>query len=290
MKQLAAVAGAIAMIAAAIVVRDLVIEDDRPSIDRGDLELVCASELPDAACAGGKEEAVGTVLDGIRSGELRPDAWLTAGPWPAIAAEATQGGDSSVASPFLDSVVVASTPLVVVVKRTPPQCEAAITWRCLGDAAQDAGVRVAGPSDASGVRLLVRAAFLGGYLDRSNYASNDFRDDPAVADWLAAVDRGLQRGRSFGATSLTDFLVKAGSADVFITTGADVAVRASSNAQVATPTPPVRVEATLGLRDVQPPEEIGAALVAAGWQEPPESAGDDGLPSPGVLLALREER
>lgn len=289
MKRLVAVVAAIAMIAAAAVIRETVIEDDRPSVAGGDATLVCAEELPDTVCADGREEEVGAVFDRIVGGEAAPDIWLTAGPWPEIAAAARAVTGGSTRPPFRSGEVIASTRLVVVVKREPPQCAGAITWRCLGDAAQDDGVRIAAPSPATGVRLLIRAAFLTGYLDRSNYATNDFTDDPAAADWLAAVDRGIRRGRSFGATSLTDFLVKPGSADVFITTAAEVGQRASSSATEVVPTPVVRVDATIGAGDVRIPGELAEALRDAGWQVPPEAGVDDGLPSPGVLLALREE-
>lgn len=284
MNRAVAVAVAVAMVAGAWVVRTQVIDGGGSGLELGggDTAIVCSTDLPDVDVCD-EQTPAGETLDSLEAGNDIPDIWIAAGPWGSIADEAVAGDPL-----FDDSLVVASTPLVAVVRRVPPQCGEAVTWRCLGDAAADSSVRISTIGSDRSVRLLVRAAFVTGYLDRSDYASNDFVDDPALANWLAEVERGLQRGRSFGATSLSDFLVKPGTADVFITTGAEAGALAASGVEVATPTPAVRVEAVAAIRDGRVPRGIADAFAEAGWQVPPESTGDDGLPSPGVLLALRE--
>jgi len=282
-QRFAAVAAAIALVAAAFVIRENVIENDGgDSNGSGDAPVVCVRELPDV-CA--DEAPVGETFDALVAGEQDRIVWVTPGPWPQMANDSRSF--ASEAAAFETTTVVASTPLVIVVRRLPAECGTTITWRCLGDAARARTSRIAGPSAASPYRLLARAAFLTGYFDRSDYASNDVNEDAAVSDWIVGVEREIDRARSFGATSVADFVAKQGSADVFISIGVEAQRYASTTVEVATPTPVVRVDAVVG-SEGDPPRGVGDALIERGWDEPAGPQDDDGLPSPGVLLALRE--
>jgi hypothetical protein len=235
-------------------------------------------------CADGVEEATSDTFERAAGEDSDIGVWITPGPWPDMADE--QRVVDGRGELFDRTERLASTELVAVVKNRPPQCGADITWKCLGDAAQAADVRIAGPSETDPTRLLIRAALLGGFLGRTDYAINDLDEQPDAGPWLAAADAGLDRGRRFGATSLNDFLVQQGAADVFITTRADAA--RATGAQVVTPAPVARVDAVAGIAGGRVPEGAADALRAAGWGAPPGNQEDDGLPSPGVLLGLRE--
>jgi hypothetical protein len=285
---LAAVAAA-AMVVGALVVRDRM--DNRAPDEPASTRTVCTVELA-AACD--DVDDVGAVADKLIALTSRREApmteWATAGPWPQIVDEARKA--SSRFALFTSRKVVASTELVAVVRTMPAACAGKpVTWLCLGDAAGQtaAGTRpaVSAPSRSTSTRLLLRAALIAGKLGRTDYASNDLDLDPDATNWIAAAERGIEAGRGRGAPTLADFNLVPG-ADVFVTTAAD-AKAAGRGLQVVKPTPLVRVDAVVGrIADGgTDPQTIGERLRAQGWV-PPSATGDDGLPSPGVLLALRD--
>lgn len=248
----------------------------------------CAEELGDVCIDADLAETAGTTADMLAGAEDAEEAdvrtWLTVGPWPQMVDEARKAGGQPAIFTGRGRAL-ASSELVAVVARQPAACATELTWKCLGDAIV-AGTRVAAPARGSGTRLLVTAAFAGGYLGRSDYASNDLTDDPAVADWLAAVDRGIEQARGFGATSVTDFLVKRGSADVFLTTLADARTSGAFEPTISRPTPTVYATAVMGATGPFDADDAVNRLQLFHWVAPPARA--TGLPSPGVLLALRE--
>jgi hypothetical protein len=282
-ERLAAVAAAIALIAGAFVIRENVIDDGSNAGTGSQFdEIVCAAELPDDVC--GREEPVATTADALIASPDRSITWVTPGPWPEMVNEARRGEGVV----FPSATPVASTTLMVVVRRMPPECEAALTWECLGDAAQSGASRISGPPRSTSTRLLAKAAMLSSYLGDDGYAINEVRDDPAVFDWIVAATEGVERGRRFQATSLADFLAIQGSADVFITTEAETrGLRLSAGYGIGLPEPHVRMVATVGSRG-EPAKAIAERLLRAGWDAATQAGENDGLPSPGVLLALRE--
>ena len=283
---------AAAMVVGAVFVRRAIDDDDNKEAPRRDSAAgshrVCATELDDVCIGLDLVEAAGATADRLIAAENAAGAdvrtWVTVGPWPQMVDEArvSNGKRAVFAS---RGRTLASTELVAVVARKPASCTGDVTWRCLGDAIV-AGARVAAPARGSGARLLATAAFAGGKLGRSNYASNDISDDPEAADWLTAVDQGIERSRGFGATSLADFLVKQGSADVFVTTRADAITSAAPESMLTTPTPLVRAAAAFGAAGEVEIGDLIDRLQLFNGQAPPQPAA--GLPSPGVLLALRE--
>ena len=187
---------------------------------------------------------------------------------------------------FVDQRPLASTSLVAVVVRKPAQCQE-ITWRCLGDAAIASG-RVAAPSNSTSTRLLLRAALLGGYIDKPDYAINDLDEVEGARDWISAVERNIEVARRRQATSLQEFLATRGAAaDVFLTTAAEAS--RFPGLQVATPQPAATFTVVLAATGRFDANGAGDALRRAGWDTDPASlTKSSGLPSPGVLLALRE--
>ena len=268
-----------------------------PGAGRGDervgSRVICAGDFVEDVCsrAGTVVESESDTADALIKAEGRRDAdvstWLAIGPWALMVDEARETANK----PQLFGTVrpLAGTTLSVIVRKKPPQCPANVTWRCLGDALV-AGARVSGPPPGTGTRLLATAAFASAYVGRSDFASNDITDDPAASDWLHAVERGIDSTRQFGATSVADFLTKQGAADVFITTAADAIANAAPSSQVATPAPLVKVGAYLATAtpdgESKLAGELRDRLLLFNWQPPVQVA--TGLPSPGVLLALRE--
>ncbi|HEX4979886.1 MAG TPA: hypothetical protein VFV35_07470, partial [Acidimicrobiales bacterium] len=225
------------------------------------------------------EEPVAETFAALIEADRVELSWLAPGPWPQMANEARRFASRSAA--FARTTAVASSELVLALREPSPACPPPVTWRCVGDALISGALRVGAPPGSSPYRVLIRAALLTGYFDRSDYATNDV-EEAAATEWIAAVDRAIERARAFGATSLRDFLVKPGSADGFITIGVD-----AGRTPVEQLSPPVRVDATLGGAGAAPVRP-GERLVEAGWGPPRGEEQDDGLPSPGVLLALRD--
>ena len=272
-----------ALVATALVVGAVVLRTGMDSDDDGgplgggggdERVVFCARELGDV-CDGDEVPAATTAKNVIDAGDA-PDTWVTAGPWPAMVDEARVNLPPLFAGDRKPRVV-AGAPLVAVVRKRPPQCPEQVTWVCLGDALI-ADVRISAPPQDDSTRLFLRAAFVAGKIGNSDYASNDVEGE--VLDWIAAVERGLDANRQFAA-SVDDFRVIPG-VDVFLTTIADAGGPVAGMSTV-TPAPLVRIDVyATGER----PDGLAERLTAEGWL-PPSSA-DDGLPSPGVLVALRE--
>lgn len=284
-QRLAAIAGAVALVAAAFVVRETIIEDDDggSGSSPGSTELVCASELPDGVCP--EEAALDDIVADLVGEDPPAITWVTPGPWPQMVDEARAA--SSRERIFVDVRPLATTDIVAVVHQKPSQCPEEITWRCLGDSAAASG-RIAAPSTATGVRLLIRAAMLGGFIGATEYASNDLDEVAGARDWIESADKGIEQARRRQASSLREFLATRGAAaDVFITTAAEAG--AFDSLDIVRPQPPARVIATLGTTGRFDAGAGAEELRRARWSTDPASlTGDLGLPSPGVLLALRE--
>jgi hypothetical protein len=105
---------------------------------------------------------------------------------------------------------------------------------------------------------------------------------------LDNVEARISEASAKGATDLTRFLRAAPEVSAFLTTRQ----AASSFPGIVVPAPPSAIPATLatatGARDSGVDRgKVTKALTEAGWKAGPV-AGSGGLPSPGVLLALRE--
>lgn len=293
-----AVIAAVAMIAGAYVYRY-----GAPGSDGGDAggsgdaagAVVCASELGtvcDALDGATIEPATVTAdrLAGARSvAEAGVAAWVSPGPWPAMV-DAVRPSQPPL---FGDGEVLGHAALVIATRVAQPiaGCPDAITWRCLGDAAQDPSFRLAADRDSTPSGLFARAAALGGFLGTTDYATNDLDEVPEASGWLANVDRTLDRAGSFGAGSLSQFVITPGAAQGYITTSSNIGPAAArQDIALVAPTPPATVAVVVARAtgvDVDIDERaLRDALETNGWTVQPPPA-DDGLPSPGVLVALR---
>ena len=258
--------------------------------------IYCAAELGPVcdAIPGAKVQATTETFERLVTARSAADAgvrvWVTAGPWADIVDEARTGRPQL----FSKSRPLASTPLVSVLRKgtLPSGCGATASWKCLGDLAQEASAGLGGDPPTDVGHLFIRAAALGGFLDKTNYAINDLDESSAAESWILNVDSSLDRGKSFQAGSLSDYLATRGvGARVFFTT--EVAVKAVGplpDFDVFTPTPAAIIGAFVavadgGRADVDE-DRIREALTKAGWKAAAPPA-EDGLPSPGVLVALR---
>jgi hypothetical protein len=264
--------------------------------------LVCAAELGEDVCAalgdGVTVEPAATTAKRLLAARGLGDAgitgWVAPGPWPAM----VDSGRSLSSKPALFAagarIGLSSTPLVAVARKgqLPAGCDP-VAWKCLGDAAQDPTFRLGGDPATTSSGVFVRAAALAGYFGRADYATNDLDEDVGARPWLDNVNGRLAAAAGFGAGSLQSFVLQQGSARAYLTTGATAAgVAGGGQFHVRTPAPAAKVvaaftpAATRGARI-----DAGAvrkALRAAGWADAQPSATDEGLPSPGVLLALSE--
>lgn len=295
-----AVVAAVGMIAGAYVFRyGLPGGDDDDGNGGGGGEragaVICATELGEACAAlpGATVERAAVTADRLASARSAREAgvavWVAPGPWAAMV-DADRGAQPPI---FDEAEVVASSPLVVVTRVAQPieGCGSDVTWRCLGDAAQDPSFRLAADPDGTPAGLFSRAAALGGFLGVPDYAINDLDEVPDASGWLANFDRTLDRAGSFGAGSISQFLITPGAARGYVTTAAATApASARQDMRIDAPAPAARIEVTVarplgGGADIDV-DRLRDALEAAGWSVGPPT-GDDGLPSPGVLVALR---
>lgn len=302
MGRVLAVLAALGMIAGAFVYRYGVPGDGSGGADDGSAaegKLVCAAELGDAVCdalsADVVEPASETAdrLIAVRSAsEADVAGWLAPGPWAAIVDDERDRTNR----PKLfraTGIGLASAPIVAVLRKDQgfPGCPAELTWKCLGDAAQDPQFRIAGDPITTSSGLYLRAAALSGFFGRSDFATNDLDEDPAARPWYETLNTKLSAAAGFGATSLPDFVAKQGSANAYVTGGAAAGfIGANVSFVVRTPSPSVNiaVEFTPSLRGARDVDtgRLRDPLRDAGWQVQ-SPAKTEGLPSPGVLLALR---
>ena len=250
--------------------------------------VICASELGPAcdALPGATVERAAETAERLADARTVPEAgvrtWVAPGPWAAMVDEERRL--RKLPPLFTKDEVVASTPLVALVKKgkTPASCGTAITWQCLGEAAQDPvnriGVEPSQPTD-----LLVRAAVLVGFFGTTEFGSNDFPEAQPVLDAFGARNA---EASARGATDLQRFLISAPDVPLYLTN--DAAALVNPTVDVVVPTPKIVLQAVASSRADQDVDLGGLrkSLEAAGWSR--GGAGGSGLPSPGVLLALRE--
>lgn len=306
MKRLLAVVLALGLIGGAFAYRTRG-DGDGPSDRRDDGRprvIVCSTELAEICQAFEDEvqpvqikvEPAWFTFDRLSGeGEVDLDVWIAAGPWSEMLND--QRRRSQQAPVFEEAVRLGGAPLAVAIykdrlARLP--CASAPTWDCLGDAAAAGAVRLgASDPDTEGSGIAVIAAATGGDVGDAEFASNDL--DAAQEARVTELSRRLD---DHFATSLETMLTTPALLDARaeLKTGIDpvVALAASGDrVAVIVPAPAAIVTATAaGVGDrgddvVQQMRGILERLLTeAGWDAPP-AADKDGLPSPGVLEALR---
>jgi hypothetical protein len=315
MKRALAVLGAVLMIGAAVVIRNMLDDDEASAPNGGNadgngggpLTLICATELEPVceALAGSDDDLTvviqdaGTTADAVAAGVVDADGWLTFDPWPTIAELGEDAGDAVATSQL--GIAVAAERAGALENACSP-----LEWRCLGDVVgqpwQDLGgdslwgtVRVGVRTLESGLGLLVAGQATSGYFvaeDLPVFGSQDF--DGLFKAWFRKLFAEKVPD------PLTSLLTEAGRFSFVAATGAEVSSLSDerlSDVALLYPEPVARanvVLASLGagddaarLRDLLTSESGRAALGAAGWDTDVEPDASTDLPPAGVLVALR---
>ncbi len=296
------------------------------SAESGPLRLVCATELREVCEAIDADdndvevtvEAASVTADGLKSAErddAAVDGWLAPGPWGDVvnATRATSAG--ALFAPA--GAPLARSPFVLAVwkdKQARLACADPVDLGCVGDAVITRGFRLGVSTDDQAEGVLADAALSAGHIKNPDFATNDLGETD-LADWLTAVDANVDRvGRNPGGRSFTELLTfGVAAADGFLSTEAAVGpqfVRAAKRNLidlvyvVPVATADVQFAARLGDRGrrldaIVRRDRVRELLATHGWRVTgrPPVAGvnptprlpqDDGLPSGGVLQALRE--
>ena len=315
--RLLAFVAAVAMVVGAVAVRNQMDDEGGnggagPS-GNGDRDgvaaLVCSTELRQVCEAIDAQhedvevtvEAVSVTLDRLEEGGATGvDAWFTAGPWADVLA-AVRGDEL-----FDAGTTVARTPIVMATW-TPaasgpcPQ----VALACLAD-----NLSVGTPADDTAAGVLVDAALVGAHIGNADYATNDLAGEPE--GWLTALDQKTDAVRRNGVRTVTDLLVRRGAgaaAVVDLESAVGIVVAAAqSRDQVSVERTGSVVGAVVAPRrgsqngrrivEIVGDDRTKQALRSAGWRvsggAPLAGIGtqplpdDDGLPSPGVLHAVRD--
>ncbi|AXV08726.1 hypothetical protein DVS28_a4058 [Euzebya pacifica] len=315
MKQVLAVLAAVALIGGAWFVRTEFIAptDDTGGATQVDdvaeepatgLDVVCDELLGDACPAGSVRRDSADLVEAFSIPEVPHDVLVA----PAIVVQMIEESGRSSATLSEERPTVATTPIVLVVAagRDADVTACGTTWTCASTlvTAGDLRPAFADPStDTAGITGL--AALAGGYFNDAGAPFNltGFSTGGFIG-WLDAV----QRESTISPSGVENIIRFAGSQnDSAVVTEAealDVTARAAQNVPVILYPEPIGslsvVAVAVGDTDhgdaADVGEQVGAQLRDAGWRGPdgasseggPALGGDDGLPSGGVLIALRQ--
>lgn len=301
MKRVGALLGAVVMIVAAFAVRGSLggNDDDGGGGDAGG-GVVCPTEFAEicAAVDDARRERAGTTADALLASDgqiLEDEAWIIPAAWARLViAERERLGLAPLYE--IEGDALASSPVTMVVwddraGQLADQCGTATDWTCLAE--RDGSSLVAGDRVRTGVPrvdsatgLPIAAAQAANLLGRSDYATNDFSGSFAsLAGRLAAGQRddpvGTMRLQGPGRlTAAGAVSAEAGN----LTTNFGTLVTVEDLA------PAVRVDVVVLVRsggslDPGTRRSLEDAFAEAGWDPPTD--GPDGLPSGGVLAAVR---
>ena len=322
-----AVVAAAAMIAAAVLVRSAL--DDRKEEKGRVYSLVCAEDLAAVCDAvrsahpGRVEvtvEPAGTTADRLIrvDGDPGLDGWLVTAPWREIVDGARRSRGQIPIFGDAPPPAIARSKLAIVgwkdrIAALASRCSP-LTWKCLGEAAGTSGGWVAlggkpewGPvkpihreAACDGLGLLVLGQAAAGYFGNADLSKADL-EDPGFQQWLVALERSIPDSSR---SSLQSLVARGPSVfDALGTTEAEVKTvdqaQQRNSLTVLYPAPMATADVVLAtvpgdrgdrLRDTVT-GTARDALFDAGWDKP-DAAGlppTDGLPSPGLLDALRAQ-
>ncbi len=287
-----------------------------------ELEPVCRQIETGADGVTVKVEDPGVTADRVAGSEAGTDpgfdAWLTDGPWAEMVADdrTFNGLTGSVLSN--PSEILGRSPALIALKveqqgAVESSCGGSITWQCIGEQAPALRVGLSTPDRGDGLVALAEAT--AGFFDTTRYSALDFQD-PEFTQWFDQLT-GLSRRIDLGRRSALAAAV--GQAGTFNVVGALEAESVSlsllsdrSEWTTIYPEPMSTADVQLvpraGLDAAALLDRLGPAtedaLSAEGWRvgsgdwsAPDGAAGpapagslpaDAGLPSPGVLNALRD--
>lgn len=281
MKRVLALAVACLLVAGAILIRDVVTDDDEGEVTTegsgGGLVVACIPELIEACetlDAQVLEQDPAETIAALAAGE-DIDAWVSVDPWPEMAGIIDDRISLGVPEP------VAQTDLVLLVRtgEIPNGCGEPVTWTCLVDGLGD---EVAVPGGSSAVAPLIAGHAAEDFLP--GLASNDFADpeferrigdlDTGIDDPLGDIRVGLPEPAATGALAVD--LPSLGGRRSTLTespgrSGATVAV----------------VVAGPAAQEVGGNNAFAQALASLRWEVTPDAA-TTGLPRAGVLVALQD--
>ena len=265
-------------------------------------------------------------LAALQDADAGLDGWLVPAPWPEIV-DGQRRARALPALFAEERPTVARSPLVLAVWKDraaalSPRCPppAGVGWRCLGEAAGTTGGWQAvggrpewGPvkpghasPDTDGIGLLVLGQAVAGWFGRADLSTADLEDE-AFARWFAGLERSVP---SSAGSPLQNMLVVGPAAfDAAGTTEAEAGPLVAGSARrdaltLLYPSPMATADVVLAtageesrassLRDVVRDDDGRTALTDAGWRVgagdrpgAPPLASSSGLPSPGLLDALR---
>jgi hypothetical protein len=326
-KRVAALVAAIAMVAGAWAVRDLLVDDAGTGANgsSGDevpeqLRLTCATELA-SVCEQLASEGVRVALEdpGLTADRLAElpegddpgfDAWLADGPWAEMVADDREFGGQDGQVLAAPSAVLARSPAVIVVQdgrraELEQACGGTITWQCVGEQAATLRIGLTAPDRGDGLVPLAEAA--GSFFGTTDYSTVDF-EEPGFRPWFDALTR-LSRSSSVRLGNRSALAAAVSQAGTFNVVGALEAqaatlLRGRDGWETIYPEPMSTADVQLVPRAGLDAEEVldrldlaavSEALFAQGWRtangqlDPVVAIPDDpGLPSAGVLNALRD--
>lgn len=294
MKRAGAVAVAVAMVAAAFLVRDRVTgDDDEPGGADSASGLLCPTDLAEicrSVTGEVRDESAGTTADRLigasSADDLGAEAWVVPAVWARLVVDERARLDREPLFEVTDPL--AASPVVQLVWRDVDaqlhaECGAAEDespgWRCVAERADDQRLRAGAPPVDSAIGLPVAAAQVGFLVGRVDFAANDFGADVrTLVRGLAAgqVDDPVRIMRLRGPGQLAVVgTVAAAAQQLSSSFGSLVPYAQAEQVQLVVLHP--RGEGA------GPTDRIADAFVAAGWYPPTD--GPDGLPSDGSVLA-----
>ena len=297
MRRFVAITASVVMVCVAIVIRSNIDNSGsgKTPTPAGPITIACVTELATECNAlsgvSVRIEDASITARAIAKGNSGISGWVTFDPWPAIVdelARATVTGETKRlgASPMQIAMVHERADALA------PTCGGAVTWKCLGLTIGKQWSEVGGrpewgavkagiPPTSSALGLLTLGNAASGYFGRTDFATNDFDSDFTI--WRANV--------TATPATFSEFILKFPAA--FSAVGATdrevVAGKGSRDVTAITPSPSGFAVVVLAQvsdnRALRSAGDLTSLLQQDGWQAPPSRTAE-GLPTPGVLLAL----
>ncbi|MFV0318456.1 MAG: hypothetical protein ACK5O2_16030 [Microthrixaceae bacterium] len=315
MKRLLALIGALAMVAAAVLVRGILDNADDPS-GGGDspgpgeqtLNLTCGPALLTVCNALAEanerlavtEEPEALTTQKLAAGEIDLAgnwAWLAAGDWPAYGQATGETVPELTASSVLarsPAVIVARSDRLAVLEGS---CDS-VDWACIGDSAGEPWSSIGGepgwgrievglpiPDDGEGMASVNQAVV--SRMGHATFATNDL-DDPSTAAWFDRI-ASESNANAGSTTPLVEFIRRPGSLSVVGAIESEAIRELSGYAgaeslTVIAPEPAATADVRLWTGDTEQMADTLAllegagiidALGAAGWRTPAGSTSND---------------